>query len=75
MTPAARNCRADAIRDRAGAAHPDGPAGHSRGAKHESDEGMTGRMTDGRTGIRGRRPQRPPSYAAGYAGLSNSSSA
>lgn len=35
--------------------------------------GITGSMTERRTGIHGRRLQSLPSYAAGYAGLSTSS--
>jgi hypothetical protein len=73
MTSAARFFRADRIRDRGAAAYPGEQAGRSAGAKHDGEGRMVGDMTGLRADIGWRRPPLPASYAAGYAGLSNSS--
>lgn len=72
---AARNFRADGIRGQRLAAYSNLEASRLSGVKYDASEENARTMILPQTCISCRRPQRLPSYAAGYAGLSNSSSA
>ena len=73
--PTARHFRANRIRGQHLAAHSNLEARRLASVKYDASEDNAGTMMLPETCMPCRRPQRLPSYAAGYAGLSNSSSA